>query len=84
MVFLAITQSGLDEILEFTRNSSTPIWCGSNAISEEKYANLEGSNISRFNYSLDGADEVALADALGTIAEHHPDEKIWIENGKPL
>lgn len=80
MVFLAITKSGLDEAMTLAGDNRAPIWCGSDAISEQEYSNLRGRNVSRFNYPLDGSDADTLAGALDTIADHHPNERIWIEN----
>ncbi|WP_234641961.1 hypothetical protein [Delftia tsuruhatensis] len=53
------------------------IWCGSDAISETDYAVLKHPGVSGFIYALEDPD--SIADAVGTIEEHHPDETIWLE-----
>jgi len=80
MVFLALTRSGLDELIALRKTPDVAIWCGSNVLSEAEYAALSGVNISRFNYPLESRDDKAFQCALETIADHHVDEKIWIES----
>jgi hypothetical protein len=80
MVFLAITRSGLNEAMALAESNHTPVWCGSDAISEHDYANLKTHNVSRFNYPLGNSNADTLAGALETISDHHPNERIWIEN----
>jgi hypothetical protein len=79
MVFLAISKKGLLEALQLSGSSRGAIWCGSNAISEEEYLTHADANLSRFEYDIDGSDSDALADALRTIEEHHPRERMWVE-----
>lgn len=79
MVFLALTESGLKSALSLAEKECHPVWCGSNAISEEAYAALNWNKLSRFNYDLSAADPEVIADALDTIAQHHPDSVVWVE-----
>ena len=77
MVFLAITRHGLDNALRRVGETATPVWCGADAISQDEFAAMPGEGLTRFEYEL-GTREL-LPDALGTIAEHHPGEVIWVE-----
>ncbi|GAB2828689.1 hypothetical protein GCM10027276_34510 [Comamonas piscis] len=79
MVFLAITPEGLQQALSAAEKTGQPVWCGSNAISEEAFSAMTGSGLSRFNYALDPQDVDSLADALDTIAQHHPASIVWLE-----
>jgi hypothetical protein len=79
MVFLAISRKGLAEALQLTCSGGGAVWCGSNAISEDEDRARADGNLSRFVYPIDGSDATALADALRTIEEHHPGERIWVE-----
>ena len=79
MVFLAITPTGLKEAMQSRSDKSTPIWCGSDAISEEDYGLLRGENVTRFIYPLSGVNSDLLGDAIDTIEQHHPDQTIWVE-----
>ena len=78
MVFLAITRSGLDDALALARHTAISIWCGADAIDEQEFHASVWTNLTRFTYSL-GSTAEALDDALATIEEHHPGERIWIE-----
>lgn len=79
MVFLAISKEGLAEALQLVGPSGGAVWCGSNAISEDEDRARADSNLSRFVYPIDGSDAAAMDDALLTIEEHHPGERIWVE-----
>jgi hypothetical protein len=84
MIFLAITPIGLMNALQVTDPSISAIWCGSDAISEIEYGNLNGRDVSRFNYALGGAMQNVLVGVLETIEDHHPNEMIWIEYVREL
>jgi len=76
MVFLAITPAGLADALRAAKTDDA-VWCGSDAITEAEYAALKQPNLSRFIYEL--GDRDLIADAIGTIEEHHPGQSIWVE-----
>jgi len=79
MVLLAITPTGLVDALRLVAGTGTAIWCGADAISDDDYAKLTHQNVSRFVYGLIGEGQDMLADAIGTIEEHHPNETVWVE-----
>ena len=79
MVFLAITNQGLKELLHLAKSNGFPIWCSADAVTDAEYEKLKGLNISRFEYSLCGDSENLIQDAIYTISEHHPNEHIWVE-----
>lgn len=80
MVFLALTPQGLRDILDASEAEKTPIWCSADALSEAEFEKLERGNITRFTYSFADADKATIQDALATIEEHHPGERVWIES----
>jgi len=80
MVYLAITSQGLQHALRAVEKCAAPIWCGSDAISESDFENLERSTLMRFSYALGGESQEVLTGAVGTIQEHHPGESVWIEH----
>ena len=79
MVLLAITRKGLTEALLAVAKTGEPVWCGAEAISEAEFDSTVPKNVTRFIYGLTGEDAVLLQDAIGTIAEHHPGQSIWVE-----
>jgi len=80
MVYLALTPQGLRDILDASEAVKTPIWCSADALSEAEFEKLERGNITRFTYSFADADTATIQDALATIEEHHPGERVWIES----
>jgi hypothetical protein len=80
MVFVALTRSGLDEAIALNERTGGAIWCGCDIITEHEFSSLAGRNVTRFNFALIGAGDETFSDALATIAEHHPKERIWIES----
>lgn len=79
MVFLAITPAGLLDALHSRGEQATPIWCGSDAVSEAAYASLTEANVTRFIYPLLGQHVDVLVGAIDTIEQHHPEEIVWVE-----
>jgi len=80
MVYLALTPQGLRDILDASDAAKTPIWCSDDAISEAEFEKLKRGNMSRFTHSFVNADAATIQDALATIEDHHPGERVWIEN----
>ncbi|WP_338762494.1 hypothetical protein [Massilia sp. METH4] len=79
MVYLALSQQGLRDILNASEAANAPIWCSADALSEAEFEKLERGNVTRFTCSLADADTATIQDVLATIEEHHPGERIWIE-----
>ena len=79
MVFLAVSATGLRQAIKLAETQSVSIWCGSDAIGDADYHALSGLDVSRFSYPLLGEPKDVLQDALDTIAEHHPNATIWVE-----
>ena len=80
MVYLAISQRGLAEALHAANLNGHAVWCGSDAISEEEYRTQKLKNFSRFIFPLGSAEPGEIEGAVATIAEHHPNETIWVES----
>ena len=78
MVLLALTPFGLKEALQFA-GECTPVWCGADAISEEEFHQHEHKNLTRFSYTLADASQEELENAISTITEHHPNQRVWVE-----
>lgn len=79
MVFLAITPGGLKDALRVAVSSGTTVWCGADAVSEQDFAALKGTGLTRFAYELGARDPRVLEGALDTIDQHHPNEVVWVE-----
>jgi hypothetical protein len=79
MVFLALTPRGLGDAMRISSETGGAVWCAAEAVSESEFAASAPHNVSRFAYELTGENTALLEDALGTIAEHHPGQSIWVE-----
>jgi len=80
MIYLAMTSQGLHEILDIAKDKRLHVWCGADALSEAEFEQLPFDRLTRFDYTLADADTLTLEDALSTIKEHHPGQRIWIEH----
>jgi hypothetical protein len=82
MVFLAWTSDGLREAISLAQGRD-PVWCFACAISEQAFLDLEVRKFTRFNWTPGEPGEIQqLADALDTIEEHHPGERVWVEHAQ--
>ena len=79
MVFLAISAKGFAEAVRAASKTGEAVWCGADAVSEEEIERAPKVNVSRFVYGLQGENSSLIGDAVGTIAEHHPGETVWVE-----
>ena len=81
MVYFALTEHGFAEAVA-TAKGEQPVWCAASAASQEQIAAMHATNITRFMYSADEllGSPSRIAGALATIAQHHPNEPIWIEH----
>lgn len=80
MVFFAFTPAGLSEAMVLARGQF-PVWCSADAITDSEFSALAVENATRFVYSVSGPNPtMAMADALATISEHHPGQRVWVEH----
>jgi hypothetical protein len=79
MVFLALSPKGLADALDRATKTGEAVWCGAEAVSEEEFRCAGLKSVSRFAYGLAAENSESLADAVATIAEHHPGQSIWVE-----
>jgi hypothetical protein len=79
VVFLAITPMGLKDAMREAAGSSTAVWCGADAVTEQDFAAMMGKGLTRFAYPLGARDPLVLEGALDTIGQHHADEVVWVE-----
>jgi hypothetical protein len=80
MIYFALTPRGAHELLNSPDVKNAHIWCSADALSEAEFGKLERRNVTRFTHSFANADKATIEDALSTIDEHHPGERIWVES----
>lgn len=81
MVILILTKEGFSELGYFAGESKCPIWLNHGVLSQTEIDSFrkKGFNITNFYHEILLDDYEALKEALCTISEHHPDERIWVE-----
>jgi hypothetical protein len=62
----------------------SPMWVADGVLTEVEFEELLVSSITTFNYSIGLSDAAVIEGALDTIAEHHPNERIWVERGNDV
>jgi len=45
----------------------------------QSVGDLRGVEITRFVFPLGGAVDLVIEDAVATVAQHHPNEVIWVQ-----
>jgi len=80
MVFLALTRSGLQQVL-LRLLPDDSVWCACDAISQEEFSSSPPRQVTRLEYAL--SDAGSIQRALWVIEDHHPGESVWIESGPP-
>ena len=76
-VFLAVSANGLSAARDLARDAGAAVWCDARAISADEFEKLPPGTLTRFSQALDN--KSAVADAIDTIAEHHPGSTIFVE-----
>ncbi|WHI52748.1 hypothetical protein P3339_08290 [Microbulbifer sp. MLAF003] len=81
MVIFATTKEGFRELEAVIKTGKYPVWIGCNVLSAseiDSYREMK-LDITNFSYEIDPVNEEELNEALTTIAEHHPGERVWLE-----
>ncbi|WP_428241541.1 hypothetical protein [Gynuella sp.] len=81
MIIFAVTKNGFLELETVIKSGLYPVWVGANVLSEEELSNYREMDIdiTNFSYEIDPSNDEELDDALITVAEHHPGERVWLE-----
>ncbi|WP_020413314.1 hypothetical protein [Microbulbifer variabilis] len=81
MVIFATTKEGFRELETVIKTGKYLVWIGCNVLSAselDSYREMK-LDITNFSYEIDPVNEEELNEALATIAEHHPGERVWLE-----
>jgi hypothetical protein len=83
MVYLALTPAGLTDLTSTGRVDSLVIWVSAEVASPGELAALRsrGIDVTEFMRRIDVADASSLGQALDTIGQHHPGQRVWVEHG---
>jgi len=81
MVFLALTRSGLEQLVSVIGHTPSPLWVNDGVLAADEREKLRatGVDLTNFTSPIAPEDRSAVAGAVDTIAEHHPGQSIWVE-----
>ncbi|MEJ1962223.1 MAG: hypothetical protein WDO56_12030 [Gammaproteobacteria bacterium] len=81
MVFLAMTRQGFEGYCQLSSGSRASLWIPGGVLAPEELSELRarGLDVTNFGSEIRPGDVGAVADAISTIREHHPNEPLWVE-----
>jgi hypothetical protein len=81
MVIFILTKDGFNDVGRFVEENKHPIWVSHGVLSTAEIEDLRttGVNLTEFTYRISLNDQKAINEAINTISEHHPGERIWVE-----
>jgi len=81
MVFFALTRQGVEGFRQLSPSGGAPLWVSGGILTLEELSELRerGFNVTNFSSEIYPEDQDAVADAISTIKEHHPNELLWVE-----
>jgi len=82
MVFFVLTRTGYEELLNrFGKMVPNPLWANKDVFSADELDEMrqQGSEVTNFTYIVNIQDSVEIAEAVQTIQEHHPGQRVWVE-----
>jgi hypothetical protein len=81
MVFLAMTRQGFESYCQLSSGARPSLWISGGVLAPEELGALRarGLDVTAFSSEIHPGDACAIADAILTIREHHPNEPLWVE-----
>jgi len=80
VVYLVLTRDGFEQVRSKLEPSDV-VWTARSVLSSEESASIRGRGIDLtiFSHDIDPSDAGAAASWTYTVAEHHPNQPIWVE-----
>lgn len=80
MVFLILTRQGFDAYAALGRDAG-PLWLAADVLAKDELAELQRSHgsVTNFGFLIEPGDWSLISEAIETIKEHHPGERVWVE-----
>jgi len=81
MVIFALTKDGYEEIADMIQSAEFSVWVNKGVLTDEEMNNLRRAGVSLTNFTnyIAPTKLNAILEALETIGEHHPGERVWVE-----
>jgi hypothetical protein len=80
MVLLILTRQGFEDYAALETDLG-PLWLAADVLSSQELADLRLSrrSVTSFSRVIELGDAEQISEALETIKEHHPGERVWVE-----
>ncbi|HTG16302.1 MAG TPA: hypothetical protein VK747_13715 [Blastocatellia bacterium] len=81
ILILVLTRAGYDDLLKTLGRVPAQLWVNAGVLSESELLNLRGAghDVTNFTNEIPAFDVSAIADAIHTVREHHPLQRLWVE-----
>jgi hypothetical protein len=81
MVIFVLTKVGFSDVSALAKEGNIPLWLNQGVLTQTEIDALRaiGLDVTDFTYKIDPKNEVQISEAIHTISEHHPGERIWVE-----
>ncbi|MDE1466046.1 hypothetical protein [Spartinivicinus poritis] len=76
-----LTREGFEEVKPIILTGKYPVWINGGILTESELNIIrkQDINLSNFIEFISLEDNAAIDEALDTISEHHPGERVWLE-----
>ena len=84
MTYLACSRQSYEQLTTSSAWPPAALWVSLGVLEQTELVELRanGVAVTDFTTRIDPNEKVALADAVDTIREHHPDQAVWVD-GSP-
>jgi hypothetical protein len=80
MVYLALTRRSYDTLIAQLGATPSPLWVNQGVLSTTELSKLReaGVDLSHFTRFIDPNNATEIEEAIFTVQEHHPDQKVRV------
>jgi len=81
MVLVIFTPAGFEDMRPLMAACRCPVWVSAGVMREPEIIGLRaaGADLTVFSSRIDPSDDAKIANVLAIVAEHHPEDRLWVE-----
>lgn len=81
MAVLVLTRAGYDDLIKALGRVPAHLWVNAGVLSEGELRELRdaGHDVTNFTEEIQATNASAVAEAVETVREHHPLQRLWAE-----
>jgi len=81
MATLVLTRGGYEDVVKALGRVPPQLWINVGVLSDVELGELRaaGHDVTNFTEQIPPANKAAMADAILTVQEHHPLQRLWVE-----